>query len=759
MASTDVVIFSQDEIIEPDDLTAIGAGARVGLDAVTGGAIGYPAHWARFTVSNTAPLEVIVSAGALFADDKIYRNDAPETLNIQQYLPIITGDRKILAIIADGDEATLTEQRLFETDAETEETVAQQAPKFDRRQVAFTIAFGAASPTPLKPEVPANRCCIAWVELSTTGIAAIEQNQPSRVKTLYEHEGRLALVEGDLSDTRLAVSSIKTDIANIQMRLGDIPSPAIMRQIKRSVGQLMVAAKVPPEAVAYWYDPCLVADDWDTENPSWLARIREGLRFQFAGQRDAQLALVASDSPSIRLSGNLLLPAWTEETRLEVLGDGGSVNISGAVHTVIDAVLKTASRIDTEYGPTITACENSADWVRYIAGLDVGSLFFRDGEEYQVTAVVGNAWWTGHRILAFRQLIKRSVDYTYWDFVTSTVGLNGSIYGQTFLNTQPFVLTSIEVRFTAVGASGPVHLLLVECLDNGAPNFTAAIAAVEKQPEDLVVGWNRFVLTPTLLDGGKRYAWVTVTTGNHALETVDGNSYAQGSRFVCSDGVWAQASVTSDFAFRLNGAKFSTTRTTVEFQPLTLDNGICELRILHAGWEPAATSLVWEYKNPSLPNAQWRPITVDNADGAADLMGLPALVQLRAVFQGTVNLQPAIVLDATARAITSRPRGDFVAVSKNKSFGVSTTTVQTETVIDHYVAEKHTISPKLVVGSTVYTPSVTTVADEASAIGVRRKITCTFPVPSTTSARYRCDMASTEVTDLPFVQNAFMTAL
>jgi hypothetical protein len=302
-------------------------------------------------------------------------------------------------------------------------------------------------------------------------------------------------------------------------------------------------------------------------------------------------------------------------------------------------------------------------------------------------------------------------------------------------------------------------LLLCECFENGAPNFNFVIARVEKQPEDLIVGWNKFTLAPTLLDGGKRYAWVTVTTGNHALATVSGNVFAQGSRFVCSDGVWAQPSIDSDFAFRLNCAKFARTRTTVDFQPLTLDNGMTEIRLLHAGWEAAGTKLVWEIKVPSIPNAEWRSLTLDDADGADDLNGLPALVQLRAVFMGTIDLQPAIVLDAFARGMTFRNRGDYVAIGEVINFGVATTTVQTDSIIDAFDAVKHTAVPKLVIGSTVYTPGVTTITDEESDNGVRRRILAVFTVPSTTSARYRLDMTSTEVTDVPFLQNRAVYAL
>jgi hypothetical protein len=757
----DVVKFNEAEVAEPDDWTNIGLNARTSEDALVAGAIDYPAHWADFTVSNQNALELTVSPGTLFSDGKLYRNAAPTTINIQQYLPIVSGDNRYLAILADGALETINEERLFETDAETEETVAQQTPKLERRKISFVIEFGAASPTPLKPEVPANRCCLAWVELSTVGIAAIEPNHPARVKTLYEHDGRLALVEGDLSETRAAVRTIRTDIANIQARLGDIPSPAIVRQMKRSIAQLLEQSNVPPESVAYDYDPGLVGEKWDPMHASWLARVREGVRFPFAAQRDMQLGLIDDESPAIRVSGNLLLPAWTEETRLEVVSDGGSVNISSAVHTIVTAVQKTLSRTVTEYGPSVTFCENAPEWARYTPGKDVGAIFTKDGEEFEIVAAAPDPLWIFHpyRWVTVRRIIKRTVTDTYWDYVTSTVGLNGSIHGQSWLNTQPSVLTSVDIFFTRVSPSGPVHLLICECRDNGEPNFKAVIARLEKDAEDLSAGWSKFELAPTLLDGGKRYAWFVVTTANHALGTVSGNAFAQGSRFVCSDGAWAQPITDNDFAFRLNCAKFVAARTTVDFQPLTLDNGMTEIKLLHAGWEAAGTSLVWEIKVPSIPDAPWRPLTLDNAQGADDLNGLPALVQLRAVFMGTKDLQPAIVLDAYARGMTFRSRGDFVAIGKVIDLGVATTTVQTDSIIDNFDAGKHTASPKLVVGTTVHTPGVTTVTDEPSDNGNRRRILATFTVPSTQVARYRLDMTSTEVTDTPFIQNRAVYAL
>ncbi|KAI94094.1 hypothetical protein T281_12880 [Rhodomicrobium udaipurense JA643] len=752
---TKIVKFSEAEVAEPSDFDAISAYARAGDEALASGAIAYPHHWADHTVSNANAVEVTINSGSLFAGGLIYRNDDPIIVNLQVHLPLVTGDRRYVALLLRGEEEIIGGQRLVETDADTGETVEQSVPKTGIRKIVCVVQQGLPSPTPLKPTVAADQCCLAYVELSPTGIVAIEMNNASRVKSLFEIDGRLSLVEGDVSNLRTRVSTIETDIANIASRLGDIPSPAIIRQMKRDLSILRRTVAMPDEARAYWYDAGLLQDAWDKANASWLARVREGIRFPWAAERDAQLALIDESSNAIRFFGRLLLPSWTEVTRLAIDGDGGSKNISQLVHTVTTAVRRELSRTVTEYGPTVSVCENNAEWSN-TAGLDVGELFTKNGETWTVVSI-GDSYGRGHTFRSVAKLIQRTVTDVYWDHVTESFGVNGSVYGQTWLCAQPMVLTSVDIKFTRVASTGDVHMFLCECSESGEPQFNKVLAKTTLTAADLATGWVRFSITPRVLESGKRYAWFTVTTGNHALETVSGNKFAQGSLFWATDGAWAQGDPLVDFAMRLNAASFASARTVVEFQPLTLENGMTEIRLLTAGWAPGGTALVWEVK-PS-DSDTWQPLTLDSAAASTALNGLPALVQLRAVFTGTTDLQPALVLDAYARGMTFRPRGDMTAVSKDHAFGVSTTTVQLEIVLDQYDAAKHTAAPKLVIGGTVLTPTTLTITPDLVA-GKKRTLLANFVLgTATTAARARIDMTTTEVTDLPFVQNIALYAL
>lgn len=754
---TKIVRFAEAEISGPADFEAIGEYAREGDEFITGGAIDYPHHWADFTISQTSAIELTINRGRLFVVDEIFAADDPILLNLQVHLPLVTGDHRYIALLVRGESETVTDLRMIETDVETHETVQQAVPKTDRRTVSIVIQQGLPSPTPLRPAVAADQCCLAYVELSTTGIVAVEMDNSSRVKSLYEVDGRLTQVEGDMANTIRRTTTMETDIANIAARLGDIPHPTIMRQLKRDVGLLRRQLALPDETRAYWYDAGLLQDGWDKTHATWLARVREGIRFAWAAERDMQLSLIDPASASIRMSDTLLLPAWTEKTRISVEGDGGSKNISQLVHTVTTAVRKEISRTVTEYGETVTVCENQAEW-SMVMNQSVNELFTRNGETFQVVAIVGNQDWAGHRIYAVRKVIVRTVTKVYWDFVTESFGVNGSIYGQTWLCSQPMILTSIDLNFTRVGSTGDVHLFVCECDDSGQPQFGSVIVEKTIAANNLHAGWVNFALRPSLLESGKRYAWFTVTTGNHALATATGNKYAQGSLFACTDGAWAMGDALTDFAMRIKGASFAATRTVIELNPLTLTDGMTELRLLHGGWAPGGTSLVWEVQNSDDPDETWTPLTLA-AEGSDALAGRPALVRLRLVLAGTTDLQPAIVLDANARGMTFRPRGDMQAVSKEQAFGLSTSTVQIEVVLDEYNPTYHTVAPKLVIGGSILTPSATvTTPDMINPL--KRTILATFSLGSpATAARARVDMTTTDVTVCPFIQNIAMYAL
>lgn len=781
---TKVVKFTEAEVAEPADFEAVGVYAREGDDNIVGGAIDYPAHWADFTVVSTTAINLRINPGRLFVVEKVYDADALIDVNVQTHLPVVTGDQRYIALLVRGASDVDTAERLVEVDVDTEETVLQSVPKTDKRVVEIVVQQGLVSPTPTKPSIAGDQCCLAFVRLGTAGIVSIEMGEAWRVKTLFELHGRVQSVEGNVARTDQRTNSLETDISNVAGQLRQVPRPEIIRQLQRDVGNVRRLLNLPDEARSYWYDPGLVYDDWDIAHANWLARVREGIRFRYAGERDAQLALLDPDDDAISLyEGKLLLPAYSESTRIAVEGEDGAKNISQIVHTVTTAIRREIARTSVSYGPTVAVCDNQAEWSGVGVAERAGSAFQANGETFNVVGLITdpnaavdtsliNAWnpeatvadivaWNadpqsaGHKNYAVQQVQYDSWTEVYWDYVTETFGFNGSTYAQTFLVAKPMIATSIELYFTRVGSqTGDVHLALVECSPTGAPDFKRTIAKTVVVQAALALGWTRFPFRPSLLEAGKRYAWVVVTTGNHALAIVTENKFGQGTLFWSTDGEWAQGSPEEDFAFRLNAALFSSTRTVIEFDPLTLENGMTEIRLLYEGWEPSGTGLVWEIK-PSGADVWQRLIPVNDNP----LMGLPALTRLRATFLGTTDLMPALNMTSKARGMTYRHRADMVAISDVQTFGFSTTDVQLDIVVDNYSAVHHTCVPKLVVGATVYTAAAISTTVDFGKLS-RTRILATFDLPSAaTGARARVDMTSDSVTFIPFVQNIALYAI
>ncbi|WP_062111142.1 hypothetical protein [Aureimonas sp. AU40] len=782
-----LILFSEAETAEPSDFEAISKAAREGGENIVGGAIAYPHHWARFSIATPSSARIRVGAGTVWQDQILYDLDQAVDIDLTPHMPLIIGDQRYVAILASGATVTDQEQRFVETDVETGASVPVNVPKVERRTVEFRVQQGLNSPTPLRPVIAATDCCIGFVLLSNTKIEAIESAQDWRVKTLYEVEGRVTVLEGQMAVSFARTQTLATDLANLQAMLKDFPRKEIVQQLQRDTAQLRRLANLPDAARGYFYDAALVKDQWAVTNAQFLARIAEGVRFGWAAERDERLEILNPAQAGIRIEGDILMPAWTEKTKIEVDGTGSTKNISQQVHTVTTPVERTVSRSSVSYGPTVAMCDNYKEWAQ-IGTAREGAVFQANGESFVKLGLIDASYagqsldvsifnqTHGSNITAadvivhnsqvaqtgYRQIYAaKSIEYnywteTYWDYVTETFGINGSVYGQTFLLTQPIILTSIEVKLDRVATDGEVTLLLCEVSATGEPLFDAVLARSTLAAKDLARGWVRFPFKPRFMPPGKRYAWVTVTTGNHSLVTVTGAKYAQGTLFWSTDQGWFQGAPEEDFVFRVNGAEFTTTRAVVEFDPLELENGMTELKLLYESWCPDGTSMMWEVK-PS-GREEWEPLRAETAEAPNPLRGLPALCRLRLTMIGTTGLAPAIVLNAKARAMTRRPRGDMRALTKELRFGYSTTRIDVEISLDQFDPALHDLDPKIVAGGVVYTPTVESLSRDLSK-ATRRLLTASFSIPASSAAVLRLDAMTTAVQSVPFVENVSLYAL
>ncbi|TWC90166.1 hypothetical protein FB593_1011446 [Rhizobium sp. SJZ105] len=748
--------FAEAEIADHADFENIGLQAQAATDDLWQNAIGYPAHWAAFTVARKSAQEITVSAGRYVAGKIVYAQVAPKDVNLQLHIPAAASDQRWVAVLLRGKEVIDMATRPFETsdDPETSVIVNRTTPKTIRRVVELIVQQGEANPVPVKPVVDATDACIAFVLLTSSGVNAIEPGNSDRVKTLYEVEGRVTALEVDLDGLFMRTETIETQIVNIQAKLTEIPRREVIRQMQRDIGAARLKVDLPDEARAFVFDNALIKDRWDMTNVDWLARIEEGVRFGFAAEVQARLEVQAEDDPKIAFRGRRMVPAFEEVTRIANTSLDGTLNISQLVHTQTTLVRKEVSRVRITYGPTMWACENQAGWSGLGEDARVGEMLNVGGETFEVVDVYTRNH--GHSQYGVRQLRYEVYNEPYWEYVTEDVGVNGSIYGQSLLVAQPMQLTSLDLSFARVGADGDVHVFIVETTTGGMPRFDAVLAQGKLTHADLVVGWNKVVLPITLLESGKRYAFVTVTTGAHALHVSASNKYTGGTQFLTTDGAFSQGSTETDICFRLNAARYHSPRTVIPMQALNLADGMTQIDMLFAGWVPGGCTLGWEIR----PSGSTVWTELDDGDPATNpLVGLPASVELRMVMMGTADLQPMIQLDQKAVSRVSRNRSTMRAVTKSFQFGFATTHIQTQYTLDSFDPERHTFTPAIMVGNAVINPDTTEVTVDAQ-VPTRRTYLSTYTLgAAANAARMRPAAATTNVVSVPFVQDAFIAAL
>jgi hypothetical protein len=762
--------FSDSEILDPVDLDAV-ASLPLALEEMFARDLsGYPQHWSGFTVSTTAtPTEVLISEGAYWDSKDIFKVRSPLTESLLQYQPLNANDEVWVALILRGQTDTTNADREFETsnDVDVSVPVVTSTPKYIDKNATIVIQTGPTGPAPQpKPTIAENDANIAFVRLTSSGVdgSNIIPDLTRRVTTVYE----LDLLAKELSATTTSLTektqTIQSDLAHLAGRFDDIPSWEVLEFMQRGISQNTISARGAEEGDApYFYDPCLVDAGFDILHADWLGDISEGIRFPTEAEAFANMNVLNSDDDLISLVDNFLMPAYVEEPRIVNDVDGtDDVSLSDQVHTVITAEKKTVSRKKETYGKTFKVCVNRTEWGLNDKENQVGKSLKHAGETFKVVAQEtkpvtyksGKTWDSTFVYMKKKQT--QVYTRTYWEYKTETYGINGSVRSQSFLNEKEQVLTSIDIYLSKVGSSGNIHMLIVGVPENGAPTFNDIIATSEVAHADLAVGWINFAFDPTLLEAGRRYAFVPVTTGNHNALMTGGNKFAGGTSFTTTDGAFQQGDLLKDFVFRINCARYPNVRTVVEFEPLTLTGGMTDIEFLMTAWETSQARVVWEYQKTG--TSTW--FTLDDDPDTA-LSGLPALCRLRAVFIGTQEVQAMMKVGAESRSRCFRRGSTLQMVPQERALDISSDNIRAVYEIDGYDPAVHTVTPKLHhSGGTIVAAADAVTIEIDPYDNERAKVRATFMLGSAvTDAAPRLDVSTSNKT-VPFhVQNFSLHAL
>jgi len=695
------VLFRDRQELQSADLNATATYTADSLQHLTQDAVSAGLAYTGGLVAAASATEITVATLRYYNDGKGYVSETAQTLNLFQYLPLVT--KKVVAVVVWGQETdTSVEPRDFLIDLTTGATQPSAVAMQRLRAAQVNLLPGAESADPQPPVIQTGTLAVAYVTLTPTGIDRIEMQTASRLPQLADHAQRVQTLETWKGQAEPRISSIATDLAGLASKTDDKADRASIVALANDIAALKEKLVVPSTAVAYTpnYGDITQADG---TGAGYSARVDDAILFDYAASAALNLALFNPIDPSVKVASNgLMLPDYTSVARVATEGYAGDVAISG--YQVQAATVKKFKAPDhsRHYGPH---ANHHAKWyARH--GWDT------HGKDTDFTL----------EAFGYKKLTPKDT-YT---LEATTTAFNGALLAQTVLVSNALWLTRVGLNFTSVAASGDVTILVTETkggkplLDQTLTLVTVPQASLKSYPEETTVD-----VPPVLLSPGKRYAVVVLTQGDHRLALVDGGPNTQGKLFYGQDSDYSGYNGSFDLLFVLYGAQFKSTRTEVMLQALALGGGMNDIQIVAPHVLPKGCEFQYEIQ-PTGAGA-WYKL----GDSAMRLSTSPNQVNLRAVFTGTSDLAPAVVLTNSAVTV-SRPAVTATWWSTSRTVP-STTSIVVSALVSAWDAVNHALTPKIVIGGTEYAASVTTSATEDGAT----RFKYSFTVPATTTYKIK----------------------
>jgi hypothetical protein len=686
------VIFQEDMDAGPGDFNDLQGYAQVALDHVVGDAVTAGRRYAGFAAAATNATTLTVQPGRLYSGGLVYGADQVSVFDFTTRLPVAT--RKIVSLAVFGDEVdTGQTTREFLLNEETGASEPRQVALIRARLCNVNVVYGVESADPVAPIVPTGALVVANILLTPAGIAAggITPVLGNALDSIGSVAARAKGLEDFRAKAEPQIGSLGSDIAALtagQSRLVD------KEVYGRALGRLAIIEArtgIPAAAVDSRADFFLDGRYTDGTFVGFNAKVREGIRFPDAASTVSALALLNPLDTAAKVANGLLLPAYTSKLRQSVGPATGEVRAQGYTYGNQTVVQRSMSRTRVTYGSSQTVCTNSAWWQS--GTYDPLSGIFRIGLETWTVDPGDRDRILPHTFIRTTQFWSDSYEEPYWDVLTTTTVVPGTQIAQTFLQANDMWLEAVGLTFKQLGANGSVTIAIAET-DRGLPLLDKVIAKTTIDRTQLQLGYNKLPLQPTFLVGGKRYAIVIITAGDHFLGIVEGNVFPGGTFFYVLDGAYQQGDATKDLAFDLYACEFASARAAIELGALSLNGGIATIDVIAPSVVPGSCQLTYEIQ----VNGVWYPLA--KADqlilGAGGNM--PNLVRFRAVFSGTPDVMPAVSLTGSqvtvSRAATTRT---WISSIRNLP-GAGSTAIRVSARLEAFNAARHTAQVSLLTG-------------------------------------------------------------
>jgi hypothetical protein len=739
------------------DLTRNGQLTRQAMTAQTRQMLLRSLGWADFTFTYAnGGFVVNVSQGDLWKEGAQYRTLAETPVDLVGATPPSDGLFRIVQIVAFANppKNDAPENREFAVvvtpatanSAAVYQTETRQTNTLNRQIATISKVQGDLAPQPTAPTVAADQCVVATVVLGRSGIVSVTPSSLTQVPNLGDVRDSVIFLDEFVQGQGKRIDTLDKNLAALGARIPQNLSDATIRQLLATVSSLTQQTKLKTGDLSFGIDYALDLSQTDNTYAGYAANVDDGIRFPWVSTKEIPMTLYTPGDPVSKVVSNLLLPAFTEESRLSVEGMDGSLSISNQVNTTLTAVQVSIPRTSVRYGPSFDVCVNSQFW--QTGQYDpTTQIFSRGGETFQ-TSMVYNAAGLFAWHYTFQQMFIDTWTDTRWDYLTTPIGLNGAIRAQTFRAPDFGYITSLDIPFVAVDNTYGVTVMLCETKNDGSPNMNRVLERSDLAANAIVGDSNgavrtKFNFRPCFVKPGVLYAWVTVTRGNYSIATVKNNKFAEGTSFLTTDaGGYFQGDPTVDFAFTANFARFASPRVEVRLNDVDNANGdvISALKFLYGSILPDGTKIIhmarrsggdWSVISEVMSGQ--RPLSA-LAAGPFSTAPLPASVQQKVVFVGTTTVMPAI--DLTQAWVTAMRLGttrNHISLPINLGTNCNRCEV-TVVVAGKFDPAQHTTACNLIVNGATVTPSSTTFTDDPLTPG-RRTYVYGFTMPTTNTIR------------------------
>lgn len=730
------------------------------FDTVLADTFGRGLFYSGFACSNAGTGQLRVGAGRLYNNGVAYYNDTDggEVLDLLRRAPV-ANSLWVTVVVTGREIETDILPTTYLTDTSTRDTTARNKPQESRRWAQVDPIVGLPSADPSKPLAPSDSCVVAWVLLDSSGIVRIEANTESLAPNTVEHRAHLADINGWRTNVGQQINALGTNIAAIAARFSDTASLTTVNQLARDMGRIKDLMKLPQDYSSYQSEYYLSPDLSDTQNVDYLAEVQEGIRFPPAMIMETQLQLLNPLNPDVVQRGNLVIPTYYGDfRRLVNISFDRIISLASFTFDSYEVVQKQMVRERLRMGTWFNTCTNYLyfdshsryDEKTRIVTLTNGERYEIAPEDAYIVQGMPAGQWTVSRTIAIRarQIWSDGFeDVAYTETFVDRSTVTGAMCGNTFLAPSDGYIHSISLMDGERPASGDITALFLEVPSNGQPDLSKVIGRCTVRRQDMnplypiELLWDQ----PVAVQKGKRYAFAVSSPGNFQLWQTKDNKLMNGSFFYITDGAWAMGDPSMDLAFYVTYCEFYNPRLEIQMQPLQLAGGIANVDILHVKYVPQGCSATFYGQF----NGVWKPLNDYNPDDASPFIGLPPLVPLKLVLQGTRDNMPVFAIGPQSRVRTFRARSDFRHISKERTqpVGVPAKTVTLETRLENWRgAGFHTHSARLRYGdgfTTLLNPSVVEdelAPDDPSGATIIRKSTFVFPSPVTS---YKIEQSGT----------------